>query len=146
MARMPRGAPAKGSPPKGSWGDCYVIESTQHSKRVSCSCCVHYCDEDKSCMAKPIYVPSNGYNYWRICNEFELAPEYGDDIDYVSYVERIKGDECLPKKKNLIKSSPNSMLYSCSTYKDRYALAKECLFLINWITTARKNEVQNIVR
>lgn len=94
MARISRGAPAKGCPPKGSWGDGYVIENTYQSKRVSCRHCLYYCEDDKSCSALPLYVPENGYGYWKQCKKFILSPEFNDT--YVrDVVEKVRGMECI---------------------------------------------------
>lgn len=90
MARISRGAPAKGCPPKGSWGDRYVIENPNQGRGVSCRHCVHYCEDDKSCNVLPFYVPENGYGYWRYCNKFELSSEY-NNAHYRSIVNRVKG-------------------------------------------------------
>lgn len=93
MGRIPKGAPAKGVPPKGSWGTGYTIENTYESKRISCSCCIHYCKEDKSCNKTGAYVPINGYDYWRQCTHFILSPEY--ERKYKDIVISIKGKRCI---------------------------------------------------
>ena len=99
MVRISRGAPAKGCPPKGSWGDGYVIENTYQSKRVSCRHCLYYCEDDKSCSALPLYVPENGYGYWKQCKKFMLSPEFNDT--YVrDVVEKVRGTECIQYSTN----------------------------------------------
>lgn len=75
MKHISRGAPAKSSPHKGSWGDRYIIENPNQNKRMSCSKCVHYMD-DKSCDAKAVYVPEIGYDYWKYCNAFKPLSEF----------------------------------------------------------------------
>lgn len=93
MGRIPKGAPAKGVPPKGSWGTGYTIENTYESKRISCSYCIHYCKEDKSCNKTGAYVPINGYGYWKQCTHFILSPEY--EGKYKDIVISIKGKRCI---------------------------------------------------
>ena len=103
MGKISRGAPAKGSPPRGSWGDRYVIENTYSDKRVSCANCINYCAEDKSCTAKPIFVPLNGYTYWIKCDRFVLSPEFSSDLNLVEIVNQFKNIEnittCTEKSK-----------------------------------------------
>lgn len=72
MKRISKGAPAKFTPHKGSWGDRYLIEYPDGSKRMSCARCANYNPDDKSCVALPIYVPENGYGYWKYCKHFEI--------------------------------------------------------------------------
>ena len=97
MTRISRGAPAKGCPPKGSWGDSYVIENTYESKRVSCSSCIHYREDDKSCDARPIYVPENGYGYWKNCKYFDLSPKLSDDFFLKKWFGVLKVVTILPR-------------------------------------------------
>jgi len=78
MSRISRGAPAKGSPHKGSWGDRYIIENPNQSKRMGCSKCIHYMDY-KSCNIKPVYIPKIGYDYWKYCDAFEIPSEFIED-------------------------------------------------------------------
>ena len=49
MKGIYKGAPAKGGPAPGSWGDRYIIEKEEyHGTSMSCNKCVHYCSDDKS--------------------------------------------------------------------------------------------------
>lgn len=147
MSKIYRGAPAKGSPHKGSWGDRYIIESTQHSKRVSCSSCVHY-QEDRSCEVKPYYVPDNGYNYWISCEYFELSPELENDIDYKEKVYRYKGEYYIPKKysyqkrKNTFSDNKNEYTAFCkdTTHKELHELAMLCPFFNKYDNHCKKNK------
>ena len=61
---------------RGNWGDWAVIHGDKTPTRVSCKACVFYNKEDKSCYKKAVYVPNNGYDYWRRCDEFVLDREY----------------------------------------------------------------------
>ena len=80
MKGVYRGAPAKGGPAPGSWGDRYVIEKDQyHSDKMSCSKCLHYADGDKSCVVKPIHCPVDGWDYWKNCDKLKLSPEYDNE-------------------------------------------------------------------
>lgn len=150
MRRISKGAPAKGSPPKGSWGDRYVIESTQHSKRVSCSSCVYYRDEDKSCETQPIYVPENGYGYWKICKYFKLSPELADDNSFIDVVQRIKGVDYIPQKlpqKRLQKQEESLIsgkIFSLTlSQKELHNLALKCPYFNKYNNHCKKkNESQ----
>ncbi len=141
MGRIPKGAPAKGVPPKGSWGDGYVIESTQHSKRVSCSSCIHYRNDDKSCDIKPIYVPENGYSYWKTCNCFELSPEFTDDTFYIKVVQRIKGIDYIPQKKLKKKESSiaEQEIFTPLSQKHLYKLALQCPYFNKYNNHCKQN-------
>lgn len=150
MTRISKGAPAKGCPPKGSWGDRYVIENTQHSKRISCSSCVHYRDEDKSCEIQPIYVPENGYGYWRVCKYFELSPELADDSFSIDVVQRIKGVDYAPRKlpqkriQEKEKFLTSKKIFSLTlNQKQRYQLALQCPYFNKYNNHCKKkNESQ----
>ena len=59
MKGIYKGAPAKGGPAPGSWGDRYIIEKEEyHGTSMSCNKCVHYCSDDKSCSIEPVYFIS----------------------------------------------------------------------------------------
>ena len=75
MKGVYRGAPKKGSPSRGSWGDRYIIENPKESNKISCSKCIHYCKEDRSCNVKPVYCPVDGWDLWKHCDMFKLESE-----------------------------------------------------------------------
>lgn len=129
MGKISKGAPAKGCPPKGSWGDRYVIENTYQSKRISCGSCIHYREDDKSCEVEPIYVPENGYGYWKLCKYFELSPELADDIHSIDIVQRVKGTDYKPQKKKQKQEtiSISKKIFSVTlSQKQLYQLALQC--------------------
>lgn len=144
MARISRGAPAKGCPPKGSWGDRYVIENTNESKRVSCRHCVNYCEDDKSCNVMPFYVPENGYGYWKYCKKFLLSPEFNDS-HFIDIVERVKGEKYIQhSNKNLQedkKSATTNKKKKGNNENDSQKHAHE----IQKLWDARHNFLRNII-
>lgn len=150
MTRISRGAPAKGCPPKGSWGDSYVIENTYESKRVSCSSCIHYREDDKSCDARPIYVPENGYGYWKNCKYFDLSPKLSDDFFSKEVVRRVKGSHYTPQKppkkqKHLTQGDIGSKKIFSSTLnqKELHKLALQCPHFNKYNNHCKmKNEAQ----
>lgn len=105
MRGVYKGAPAKGCPAPGSWGDRYVIEKEEyHSTRMSCNKCIHYCADDKSCSVEPVYFPVDGWDRWKYCKKLELSPEY-DNFDTREKVKRVKGEDYFnQKKKDAIKN------------------------------------------
>lgn len=119
MARLDYGAPGKGGPAKGSWGDRYIIEKKPYrSKRVSCSKCSHYCGSDRSCLVSPVYPPIDGYDYWKRCNKFELAERYNWGL-YREQVIKVKGLEFFYPKKEHEKPQQNLAPTSVSKKKKR---------------------------
>lgn len=72
MKGVYRGAPKKGCPARGSWGDRYIIENHRETNKISCSKCINYCQEDMSCNVKPVYCPVDGWDLWKHCDQFEL--------------------------------------------------------------------------
>lgn len=72
MSRMRYGSRNHGAPVRGSWGDCYLIEKHYEPKYMSCSQCINYCREDKSCVILPVYPPVDGYDYCRRCGKYEV--------------------------------------------------------------------------
>lgn len=69
---IPRGAPAKFTPHKGSWGDRYRIENPNKRYYSSCSTCKYYM-EDKSCAKKGSFIPEIGYDFWKYCDDYEYV-------------------------------------------------------------------------
>lgn len=108
MKGVYRGAPAKGCPAPGSWGDRYVIEKeAYHSDKMSCNKCIHYCSDDKSCSVKPVYLPVDGWDYWKRCDKLQLSPEYNTD-ELREKIRRVKGENYLSSKKiNTVKTTSN---------------------------------------
>lgn len=66
-------------PKRGDWGDRMRIITPVLYKRVTCATCIHYCREDCSCVATPILPQIDGYDHWKICKQFELAPAFQDE-------------------------------------------------------------------
>lgn len=100
MKGIYKGAPAKGGPAPGSWGDRYIIEKEEyHGTSMSCNKCVHYCSDDKSCSIEPVYFPIDGWDHWKYCKKLELSPEY-DNEDIQKKIKRFKGEDYLKKENN----------------------------------------------
>lgn len=97
MARMSYGAPGKGGPARGSWGDSYLIERPNIQKRVSCGTCTNYCKEDKSCNVSAVYPPVDGYDYWKRCDKFDLDIDYDNEANREK-VRSVKGYDFFRKK------------------------------------------------
>ena len=54
-----------------AWGyeKCFTIEHDNTLKRrIDCKDCCYYESDDKSCMKRPLYLPVDGYNSWRMCD------------------------------------------------------------------------------
>lgn len=100
MKRIPKGAPKKGSPAKGSWGDQYIIEKKPYiSSRVSCATCKHYSESDKSCNVSPIIPYLDGYNSWKRCDNFYPASESLNN-EVKEKIKRVKGKDFFFEDKN----------------------------------------------
>lgn len=100
MKGIYKGAPAKGGPAPGSWGDRYIIEKEEyHGTSMSCNKCVHYCSDDKSCSIEPVYFPIDGWDHWKYCKKLKLSPEY-DNEDIQKKIKRFKGEDYLKKENN----------------------------------------------
>ena len=65
-----------------AWGYAkgFIIEydSTKKKKGKSCSKCIYYVKEDKSCEKQPVYVPDVGYGFCKSCSYYE---EESDDYE-----------------------------------------------------------------
>ena len=62
---------------RGNWGDWAVIDLPEiEIKKASCLACIHYIEEDGSCVKTPIIPRIDGKEHWKKCKLFQLSPEY----------------------------------------------------------------------
>lgn len=99
---------------KGSWGDSYLIEQPKNKETITCSECIHYCD-DGSCSARPIVVSEVGYNFWKYCDEFVLSKDSETDRRY-EYIFRTRGRYAIESLNNCNDLRVNSKSRENSTY------------------------------
>lgn len=86
---------------RGVWGDRMAIITPVLYKRVTCATCAHYSHEDHSCMVSPIIPRIDGFDYWKKCKEFNLSPEYFDEL-HKDQVKKVKGNHFFDRiKKNI---------------------------------------------
>lgn len=94
-----RGAPARFTPTKGSWGDRYIIEkNTNARKRVSCADCKYYCN-DGSCLKEAVIIAEVGYNNWKNCKSFILANNVDNYSDKANQVIKVRDVTSIDKRK-----------------------------------------------
>lgn len=42
-------------------------------KNVNCRDCIHYDKDDYSCTKRPLYMPEDGYGFWKTCKYFDVS-------------------------------------------------------------------------
>ena len=94
MGKISKGAPAKFTTHKGSWGDKYIIENNHASPKsyVTCADCKYY-NDDKSCEKEPVYIPEVGYGNWKYCKSFLLSQSASNFYEKEQIVIRLRSEE-----------------------------------------------------
>lgn len=58
-----------------------------HESYFKGGACLFYNASDRSCGKKPVFVPEVGYDYWKICDSFQLDDDYASQRN-VAFVKR----------------------------------------------------------
>ena len=101
MGKISKGAPAKFTSHKGSWGDKYIIEKKHTSSKsyVTCSDCKYY-NDDKSCEKEPVYIPEVGYGNWKYCKSFLLSQSASNFYEKEKVVKRVRSEDYIEPEQN----------------------------------------------
>lgn len=96
---IPKGAPAKFTPHKGSWGDGFVIEmekkEPEQLKNVSCKHCKYFDDTDNTCNKNGERISNMSRDKWKRCQFFILCPSYAKEERFKERVLKEKKDYCI---------------------------------------------------
>lgn len=120
MKRISRGAPKKGCPPKGSYGYGFYIEDTKEHWKKSCSACINFCKEDKSCTISNVIPSVDGWDFYKRCENFELNDDFKEH--YGIYRKKVEQncseqineykDSMKRKKQRMLEKNENPFKYT----------------------------------
>ena len=123
------------------WERGFVVERDNTlRKRINCSDCIFYVDDDKSCGKVSNYIPNLGYDYWKQCKFFVADIDLDEMKKYKVYT--VKGASGLYRRRE---STVNDIM-DVSTGGSYYFfnMKEEYLFAFyNWFC---KNKVSDIVK
>ncbi|MEG0855811.1 MAG: hypothetical protein RSG52_04935 [Terrisporobacter sp.] len=94
---------------KGSLGTSFIVEKIPGLKRISCSNCTNY-NNDNSCSAKPVFITEIGYNYWTHCDSFSLDDRYDSEENRMIVNRSRKPKNKKKKKKKKKKNNTNNVV------------------------------------
>ena len=111
---------SKSRPTRGRIGTPYHIERIYPQKQ-SCKNCVYYEKEDNSCSIKPIVLSEVGFDYYKMCKEFETkrTKKAGDRDKKIAKVVRSSISNNI-NLKEAAKSFSISLYKSLVIYNDIY--------------------------
>ena len=72
----------------------FITEHTGSAKRVRVNCkdCINYDSSDRSCGKRPLYMPEDGYDFWKSCKFFEVDPHANNYEDKLRQAKSYKGN------------------------------------------------------